>query len=213
MFTGLIEEICPVKGIKPESSGMRLTVDLKGLAGEVETGDSIAVNGVCLTVSDIRGGDVNFDVSCETVSKTTINELKTGKMVNIERAMRAGGRFGGHFVQGHIDGKAKIDKIENTGQFWNVSFQAEREIMQDIIKKGSVAVDGISFTAADVDENGFTVAIIPETWNKTNLQFAKAGQNVNIETDIIVKTVRKQLENIASSEGNLTIDKLKELGF
>lgn len=219
MFTGLIESVCPVKNIRSGRDGKVVSVDLQHTADGTAVGDSIAVNGVCLTVSRITGTKADFDVSGETLENTTIGELQAGQMVNIERAVSPGGRFGGHFVQGHIDSTAEITGIQNRGEFWNVTFQPEPELAGDIIKKGSIAVDGISLTVADLDEKSFTVAIIPETWNKTNLQFARTGAKVNIETDIIVKAVRKQLENILSDDKNkksgenLTIEKLKNLGF
>lgn len=219
MFTGLIESVCPVKSIRPGSDGRVLTVDLKSTADGTAGGDSIAVNGVCLTVSGITGTTADFDVSGETLEKTTVGELRVGQMVNIERAISPGGRFGGHFVQGHIDGTAGIAAIEPQGEFRNVTFKPEPLLLDDIIKKGSIAVDGISLTVADIDEKTFTAAIIPETWNKTNLQFAKTGTKVNIETDIIVKAVKKQLERIFADDKNeksgenLTVEKLKNLGF
>ena len=213
MFTGLIEAVCMVKSVRRAAGAMRLDIDLGGLAEKAEIGDSIAVNGVCLTIAALAGRTATFDISSETLAKSTLAELKSSSAVNAERALKALGRFGGHFVQGHVDGIATITGIEKNGQFASIRFSAESKLLDQMVSKGSVAVDGISLTIADMDEKAFSAAIIPETLKKTTLGAAKIGRRVNIETDIIVKTVKAQLEKILPQPRSLTAEKLKELGF
>lgn len=213
MFTGLVETICMVKSIRPSADSTVLAIDLGELAGESKIGDSIAVNGVCLTATGIEGALVSFDVSAETLAKSTLGKLRPAWQVNVERAMKATDRFGGHFVQGHIDGVATIEAIDKHGESADVRFAAAAELLDTMVAKGSVAVDGVSLTIANIDQNGFRIAIIPETLRRTTLGRARAGDCVNIETDIIVKTIKRQLENILPKAEPLTAEKLKQLGF
>jgi len=213
MFTGLIEKVCQVKSASRSADSIRLSVDIGDLASQSRIGDSIAVNGACLTITAINGNITDFDVSAETLSKSTLGKLNAGSAVNIERAMKADGRFGGHFVQGHIDGTAKIERITQQGDFRRLRFWADRSLLVQMISKGSVAVDGISLTIASMDDKGFEVAVIPETYKNTTLGKAKVGDSVNIEIDLIVKVVQKQLSNILPARDGLTMDKLKGLGF
>ncbi len=213
MFTGLIETTCTLKSAYAAGGGMRLTVNLGKLADETRIGDSIAINGVCLTVASLQGNVTGFDVSGETLARTTLGGLRPASAVNVELAMKADGRFGGHFVQGHIDGTAVIKTIDRQNQFANIKFAADRGLLDQMVVKGAVAVDGISLTIADMSETGFSVAVIPKTLEKTTLGSAKIGDKVNIELDIIAKMVRKQLEKILPAGGNLTVERLKELGF
>jgi riboflavin synthase len=192
---------------------MLLTVDLGELAGDGRIGDSIAINGVCLTIASLEGGLATFELSGETLARSTLGKLKPSSQVNVERAIRAADRFGGHFVQGHIDGTATIKAIDKHGRFADIKFAAGAELLDAMVAKGSVAVDGISLTIAGIDRNSFTVALIPETLNKTTLSQVKIGDEVNIETDIIVKTIKTQLEKILPQTQSLTAEKLKELGF
>jgi len=209
MFTGLIEAVCKVVS----ANGSRVTIDLGELAGQTDIGSSIAVNGTCLTVIGLDRNSATFDISPETLEKSTLADLTPSSTVNIERAMKAYGRFAGHFVQGHIDGVAAIKQISKKGQFTNMKFQPNPEILEQIIVKGSVSIDGVSLTVASMDENSFEVALIPETLKKTTLGNANIGDMVNIETDIIVKTIKKQLENILPKKQGLTLEKLRESGF
>ena len=192
---------------------MVLNVDLGELALDAKIGDSIAINGVCLTVSEKSGSCANFEVSSETLSKSTIGGLKPQAKVNAESALRPTDRFGGHFVQGHIDGTATIKEVQRQGKFADIKFAAGPELLSQMVAKGSVAVDGVSLTVAAMDSKTFTVAVIPQTLGATTLGTAKVGDSVNIETDIIVKTVKKQLENILPQRGELSVERLKELGF
>jgi riboflavin synthase len=213
MFTGLIEMLCTVKSARHTAGSMQLTVDLGELADETKVGDSIAINGVCLTVTQLTANVAGFDVSPETLKKSALNRLKVGSKVNVERAVKAGDRLGGHIVAGHIDGTAKIAAVQKQDNFWNIRFSASPELLDQMVVKGSVAVDGISLTIASLDKDSFSTAIIPETLKKTTLGKAKIGDSVNIETDIITKTVKKQLENMSGQQQTITVERLKELGF
>ena len=213
MFTGLIEAVCTVKSVRRGENTILLTVDLGELAEDGRIGDSIAINGVCLTIARLESGIASFELSGETLAKSTLGKLKPSSQVNVERAIKAADRFGGHFVQGHIDGTATIKAIDKRGRFADIKFAAGAELLDAMVVKGSVAVDGISLTIASIDQNSFTVALIPETLNKTTLSKVKIGDEVNIETDIIVKTIKTQLEKILPQKQSLTAEKLKELGF
>ena len=213
MFTGLIETTCQVKSVRRNTESMRLTLDLGALAGQCVLGESIAVNGVCLTVAAIEGSVAHFDISAETLEKSTLSKLKPPSQVNIERAIKAGEQFGGHFVQGHIDGTARIESIHKHSEFADIRFTAGTELLDAMVVKGSVAVDGISLTIAAIDGSSFSISVIPETLKRTTLVNAKTGDFVNIETDIIVKTVRKQLDRILPKSEPLTAERLRELGF
>jgi len=213
MFTGLIQAVGKVTGVSQTAAGRRLSVDLSELAEGVKIGDSVAISGVCLTVAAVDNPVVVFDISGETLSKSTLGALRPGSMVNIELALRATDRLGGHFVQGHVDGTARVRSTVRHGQFVDIAFTAEPGLLENIVAKGSVAVDGVSLTVADVNEQGFTVALIPETLEKTTLARAKVGDKVNIETDIIGKVVSRQLDKILPRRTKLTEEKLEELGF
>lgn len=213
MFTGLIETICTVKSVRRSAGSMILTIDLGVLADESKTGDSIAINGACLTIAKLQGSLASFDVSAETLAKSTLGKLKPSSEVNIERSLKANDRFGGHFVLGHVDGTATVDAIDKSGKFANIKFAAKAELLEAIVVKGSVAVDGISLTIAVIDIKSFGVSIIPETLKRTTLGKAKIGDCVNIETDIIVKTIKRQLDEILPKKQGLTAEKLRQLGY
>ena len=222
MFTGLIGAVCRVESVRRSGGAMVLTVDLGqlapasnklGQADEAKIGDSIAINGVCLTIAKLDGNFATFDVSGETLTKSTLGKLRPASQVNTELAMKATGRFGGHIVQGHIDGVATIRAIERKGQFADIKFAAEAVLLSQMVVKGSVAVDGTSLTIANMNENDFTVSLIPETLQKTTLGAARIGDMVNIEIDIIAKMIKKQLDKILPQEKKLTAERLKELGF
>ena len=216
MFTGLIESVCRVSSLQPPLSGRDgavLQINLGKLARQVKVGDSVAINGVCLTASALAESLVRFDLSQETLSKSTLGKLRQGWAVNVELALKAGGRFGGHIVQGHVDGIAKIKAIQKKGNFADISFAAGTELLDEILPKAAVAVDGISLTVADIGKDFFSVAVIPVTLAKTTLGQAKVGDEVNIETDIIGKMVKKQLRKILPLPASLTADKLRQLGF
>ncbi|MHC4482808.1 MAG: riboflavin synthase [Planctomycetota bacterium] len=211
MFTGLIEAVCPVRAVRQIAGAVELAVDLGKLAEDAKIGDSVAVNGVCLTIAGLEGNVATFDLSGETLAKSTLGRLRTSSPVNIERALKPTDRLGGHFVQGHIDGTATIKTIDRHGQFADIKFAAGSELLDQMVVKGSVAVDGISLTIANMDQNWFGTVLIPETLEKTTLGRAKIGDTVNIETDIVTKVIIKQLGRVFPQK--LSVEKLKELGF
>ena len=213
MFTGIIQQLCLVKTLSQSGDSAALTIDLGQLANQAKTGDSIAINGSCLTVSKLTGTLATFDVSGETLTKTTIGKLTPGAKVNIELALRADDRFGGHFVLGHVDGPATIKKIEKKANFATFTLTAPKDLLDQMIPKGSVAIDGISLTIAELNPDGFTVAVIPQTLKETSLGQAKINQKVNIEIDIITKTVRKYLQQLSPEKTGLTLENLKQQGF
>ncbi len=213
MFTGIIQAIGSVSSVRRSGGGMVLSVDLAGLSRPVAPGESIAVNGVCLTVSELAGETADFDVSGESMNRSTLGRIRVGSKVNLERAMTADGRFGGHIVQGHIDGVGTIRAIRPLGEFAEYAFSAAPELLDAMVEKGSVALDGISLTVARLNAKEFTVALIPTTLAMTTWARARVGDEVNIETDILIKVVKKHLDRILPSKGNLTAETLREMGF
>jgi riboflavin synthase len=212
MFTGIIEGLCEVKTVTGSADALKLKIELGSLTEGCKAGDSISVNGVCLTITALEGTTASFDVGSETLSKSNLGRLRAGSKVNIERSLKADSRFGGHFVLGHTDCTATIRKIERKGQFADMTFTADKKLLDNMIPKGSVAVDGISLTIAKLDDNGFIIALIPQTLKSTTLGAAKVGDKVNIETDVIIKTIKKYVEKFLPTEA-LSVDKLKNLGF
>jgi len=214
MFTGLIEAVCTVKSLTAgAASGGTLVVDLGALAADSRTGDSVAVNGVCLTVTSLQGTVASFGVSPETLARSTLGTWRPPMPVNIERAMKPTDRFGGHFVQGHVDGVGTVRAVKRLGEFADIEFGVEPELLGQMVPKGSVAVDGVSLTIAGMEPGGFRVAAIPETLNRTTLGNAYIGGRVNIEVDILVKIVRRQLEAIMPPQAPLTVERLRQMGF
>jgi riboflavin synthase len=215
MFTGLTEAVCEVKAVSSanRSGGGALVVELGGLAQDCRLGDSIAVSGVCLTVSRLQGTLATFGLSPETLEKSSLATLRAGARVNIERAMQATDRFGGHIVQGHVDGVGTIRAIRKLGEFADIEFAAERGLLDQMVLKGSVAVDGVSLAIAGIGRDSFRVAAIPETLNRTTLGNAYSGGRVNIEVDILVKIVRRQLEVLLPAQQPLTVERLKQMGY
>jgi riboflavin synthase len=213
MFTGLIEAAGKVTAVRKTAGGMALSVDFGAIAQTAKIGDSICINGVCLTASKLSGSKADFDVSPETLARSTLGKLTAGAVVNIEQSMRADGRFGGHIVEGHIDGTGRVKDIRKKGDFYDVTFAAPKELLDEMVVKGSVAVDGISLTVAAMDKESFTIAVIPVTFQNTTVGRLKIGDAVNIETDIIVKTIKKQVRLLLGESRGLTPEKLKEMGF
>jgi riboflavin synthase len=193
MFTGLIESVGEVVDARRTTSDLRLSVRTE-LASEVAVGDSLAVNGVCLTVTVAEKGQVYADIGPETARITTLGNLQRGQRVNLERSMRADARLGGHFVQGHVDGTGTVEEIrtEADARWLTISFPAA--LAPYLIRKGSIAVDGISLTVAGLGDNYFDVMIIPFTWEHTNLRGLKVGDRVNLECDMIGKYVARSIE-------------------
>jgi riboflavin synthase len=193
MFTGLIEELGAVRCIEAVNAGTRMQISAPQCAGDVRVGDSVAVNGCCLTVYAKDGERLVFDLLRETVERTNLNRLQDGSRVNLERALRADARLGGHFVQGHIDCTAAIISFEQRGADYRLELELPRDFAQYIARKGSIAIDGISLTVAEILPQSFAVWIIPHTKQHTNLHSARAGDLVNLEFDVLAKYVERML--------------------
>ena len=193
MFTGLIEALGAVAATRELPSGRRLRIATE-IAGELTPGDSIAVNGVCLTVVDFDAAGFEAEVSPETLRVTNLADLRDGSTVNLERPLLPSDRLGGHFVQGHVDGVGHIAGIRQEADFWWVSVGFPADLARYVVTKGSIAVDGISLTVAALDPDRFTVQIIPHTWRHTNLHARRLGEAVNVECDIIGKYVVRGVE-------------------
>lgn len=191
MFTGIVEEIGNVKSVIKNKSLFRLTIDAKRVLTDIKLGDSIAVNGICLTAENISSSSFTADVMSETLHRSTLKSIKQGDKVNLERAMSAKGRFGGHIVSGHIDGAGTISSREDDGNAVWITIKADREILKYIVQKGSIAIDGISFTVAYIDTECFKVSVIPHTMSQTILLGKGVGSIVNLECDVIGKYVEK----------------------
>ncbi|MDE6233989.1 MAG: riboflavin synthase [Lachnospiraceae bacterium] len=218
MFTGIVEEQGVISNIATGKNSATLFIKCKKVLEGTNVGDSIAVNGVCLTVTTIGKGEYTADIMHETLNRSSLGQLKKGDYVNLERAMAADGRFGGHIVSGHIDGTGSISDIyEDDNAVW-YTIKASKDILRYIVEKGSVTIDGISLTVAYVDEQSFKVSTIPHTRKETNLSEKKAGSTVNLECDIIGKYVEKLMgfSDNDYSEGkksNITEKLLAENGF
>lgn len=211
MFTGIIKSSGQVTKTESVRGGLKLTVDIGSLAGEVKPGHSLSLNGACLTVCAQSGSRVSFDVVSETLKRTNLTELTTGEVVNLERAIRAGEPFGGHFVQGHIDGLGTISRKEQKGDECLMEISVSPEFTSLMIEKGSIAVDGISLTIVEAKKDKFSVVLIPYTFQHTTLGKKTRGDKVNIELDIIGKWVSKLLGGIKKS--SLTWEQLHQAGF
>ena len=193
MFTGIIEELGSVRSIEERGENARIIIAAKIVTEGTNHGDSIAVNGVCLTALDIHNDSFAADVSRETLLRSTLGNLKPGTPVNLERAVTPATRLGGHMVQGHVDACGQFVSVEDHGESWTVRFAYPPEIARYLVFKGSVAVDGISLTIANLTNDYFEIAIIPKTWEVTNLSHLKPGDGVNLEVDVIGKYVERLL--------------------
>jgi riboflavin synthase len=190
LFTGLVEATARVRRVEPDGDGVRLEVETP-LAAELSHGDSIAVNGVCLTAIEPDGERFGADVMAETLRRSSLGPLGAGDEVNVELPLRAGDRLGGHVVQGHVDGTGTIESLSDEGFARVVRVAAAPEILRYVVEKGSIALDGVSLTVASVDDAGFTVSLIPETLERTTLGGATPGRVVNLEVDVLAKYVEK----------------------
>ena len=212
MFTGIIKQVATVQAVTPKGAGAQIIVDLGELAADTGRGDSVAVNGACLTVAEKRGTVCVFDAVAETLSKTTLRSLRAGDTVNIEPSLRVGDSLGGHFVLGHVDGVGTLVSLARSGESAELRVAVDATLAAQIVPKGSVAVDGISLTVVRVGPSELTCAIIPTTLEETTLSRRRAGDRVNIETDILGKMVARLLGNPVASSGP-TLDTLREAGF
>ena len=211
MFTGLIETTTNINSFTQNSSGAVIQFKCP-FSSEVKLGDSISVNGVCLTVIKIKDELLSFEISKETLSISNIDGFKTGQTVNLERAMQVNSRLDGHIVMGHIDGIAKIRSVKNDGFSYDFEFETTPDISKYIVKKGSITVNGISLTVKDIKENCFNVEVIPHTMNFTNLKTLKSGDIVNIETDILSRYIEKFLILRNDNKG-ISIEMLRDNGY
>lgn len=211
MFTGIIEDIGRVIAVEKSGVSGKINIatslDLKA----VKLGDSIAVNGACLTVVEITGSSFSADVSGETFASTTLGSLKSGDLVNVESALKLGSPVGGHLVTGHVDGVGTIKKFLRSAEFVEIEVEIPKALQNQTVRKGSIAIDGVSLTIADIRNNGFAVTLIPHTLERTTLHLKRDGNPVNIETDIIGKYVERFVSGY--KEGGVTEGFLKEHGF
>ena len=215
MFTGIIEEIGKVIRVQRTAGSSFIEIQAEKVLTDAHIGDSIAVNGVCLTVTDMTNDTFRADVMNETLSRSSLGSLVSGSMVNLERAMAANGRFGGHIVSGHIDGTGIITDVKNDGIAVWYTISAEDSLLRYIVEKGSIAIDGISLTVAKVTNSTFSVSIIPHTASETILSMKKTGDIVNLENDIIgmyVERLMKSSESYTRSS-NITMEFLAKNGF
>ena len=191
MFTGIIQEVGHVEAIERGEQSARFTIRAGHILDGVKLGDSIAVNGACLTVVQSDPGTVAFDAVYETLQKTALGALAIGDEINLEPSLAANGRFDGHIVQGHVDGVGTIASIREVDNSYYIYITASPTLLRYIVRKGSIAIDGISLTVVDADDKTFSVAIIPHSWDHTNLHIRRAGDQVNLETDIVGKYIEK----------------------
>jgi len=212
LFTGLVEEVGKITEVRKTASTARITVQASKVSSDTQVNDSVSVNGVCLTVTAKFGLRMAFDAVSETIQRTTLRFARPGESVNLERALPVGGRVGGHFVLGHVDGIGRVTDIQEKGQERVIRIQAEQPLMRLIVYKGSVAIDGVSLTIASVDESSFTVALIPHTLRNTVFRERREGESVNIEADILGKYVDRLL-GLHVEETGLTVEKLAAAGF
>jgi riboflavin synthase len=193
MFTGLIEDLGEVVEIERNADGVVLTVASK-LVKDVSLGDSVAVNGVCLTATAVNAHSFTTEVMNETLRLSSLNEINAGTHVNLELAMRPSDRLGGHIVQGHVDGVGVIEAVKDDGFSRVVTVKATPELLRYVVHKGSITVDGVSLTVSEITDDGFTVSLIPETLERTNLGTAEVGSTVNLEVDVIAKHVERLMQ-------------------
>ena len=198
MFTGLVEELGTIAAVVPLGAAVELSLRAPLVAGDAAIGDSIAVNGCCLTVVRREGDVLTFEAGSETLSRTNLGKLQPGSRVNLERSLKVGDRLGGHYVSGHIDGLGALDARREEGPWAFLWFRLPRELSRQLAPKGSIAVDGVSLTLVEVTNERFSVALIPHTLSVTTLGALQPGDAVNLETDLLAKYVQRQLEFLKS---------------
>lgn len=211
MFTGIIEETGKVRNFCTQNTGAKIEIGCSRVLGGTKVGDSIAINGCCTTVTELGADYFSADISSETLKITNFSSIKNGTDVNLERALTPASRIGGHIVQGHIDCVGKFIGIEKLSEFYNLSFEIPQQEIKYVVKKGSIAINGISLTVADIYGNLIKAAVIPHTWQNTTLNQLKSGDSVNIETDILGRYIENFLS--ASNNSKINEDFLIENGF
>lgn len=212
MFTGLIEETGTIAWVRRSQAFQRLAVRAAAVLGDLRVGDSVSIDGVCQTVVEIDAGAFVVESVAETLQRTTLGRLAVGQAVNLERALRADGRLGGHLVLGHVDGVGEITALTPQAQAWMLRVAAPPALERFIAAKGSVAIDGISLTVADVQADGFAVAVIPHTFHHTTLAQRRAGDAVNLEVDVVARYLDRLLCS-QTPAGNLTLADLRRMGY
>ncbi|MCM8766649.1 MAG: riboflavin synthase [Candidatus Omnitrophica bacterium] len=191
MFTGIIEEVGKIKGKRNKGEGLEILIEGEKIFDDLKVGDSISVNGVCLTVEKIENKKFSISISPQTKKQTNLGEIKIGEYVNLERALKIGDRIGGHFLTGHIDFKTKIKTLTKQGEFFLMKLEVLEEYRKYLVKRGSIGVDGISLTIAEIENNNVLIYLIPYTIENTNLKYRKTGDFVNIEIDIFARYLVK----------------------
>ncbi len=215
MFTGIIEELGKIAAFETHVGGAKIKISAQIVTKDSNEGDSIAVNGVCLTAFDIKNDSFSADVSSETLNRSTLGKLTIGAKVNLERAVTASTRLGGHIVQGHVDGRGKFVSAARSGDFWTIRVSYPTEIGQYLVYKGSISIEGISLTIANLSDDSFEIAVISKTWELTNLSALQSGDEVNLEVDVIAKYVERIMLYGKGTEkkNEITSEKLTKLGF
>ena len=201
MFTGIVKERGTVVSVAGGDAGIRLVVEARGTAAATELGDSVSVNGVDLTATEVAGGQMTFTAVPETLARTTLGDLARGSEVNLEPALRAGDPLGGHYVQGHVDGVCRVRSIERDGVGLRATFETPRQLIRYVVEKGSVAVHGVALTVTHVDEETFGVALIPYTLAETTLGTLAVGDELNLEVDVLGKYVERLIASRIASSG------------
>ena len=201
MFTGIVESVGAVVALKPSEGCTRIVVEEPRVAGGVGLGDSVSVNGACLTVAEVSGSRVAFDAVRETLERTALAQLREGSRVNLERAMRADARLDGHIVQGHVDTTGRVERLERQGDDVRLFVACEPDFADLLVEKGSVAIDGVSLTVVGVRRDGFDVALIPHTLAVTTLGERRAGDRVNLEADVLGKYVKRYVQQVLGERG------------
>jgi len=209
VFTGIIESTANIVATEPVPGGRQLRIDLGSIASQSTSGDSICISGVCLTVTKTEGNVASFDVIHETLDKTTLGQKSVGDTINFERSLRVGDRFDGHFVQGHVDGTATVDRVVSNAEEHVVWLTPQAHLCPYVIPKGSIAIDGVSLTIAAVQGGLFSVALIPTTLERTTFGMMKMGDSVNIESDIIARAIVHHLENMQGA-GAISVDAINK---
>ena len=214
MFTGIIEEVGSVARVEPRSAGVRLDIACRTVLEDAFEGASISVNGLCLTAVNLAPHSFSADVSPEYLRRSTLGGLRAGSAVNLERPLSPSGRLGGHIVQGHVDGTGEVISLELLGDDnWWLRVRYPEALDRYLVEKGSVAIDGISLTIAEVEDLSMALTVIPHTYDTTILNRYRTGTSVNLECDVLAKYVEKMLGSLRQGRGGLTLDRLREMGY
>jgi riboflavin synthase len=214
MFTGIIEELGTVDRLETLPAGARIGVRCREVLGDIREGASISVNGVCLTAVSYDASGFSADISPETLERSNLGDLRTGAVVNLERALSPSGRLGGHLVQGHIDGTGEFLALEALGSGnWWLTVRAPRDLERYVVEKGSIAIDGVSLTVASLEGDVIAATVIPLTYEQTALRTRRRGDRVNLECDILAKYVEKLVGGLSGAGSRLSVDRLREMGY